>query len=164
MSRSIRCLLLVAAWGLIGCAAARSVEPGVSEDRTGGIRLEMLVKTPDNALSHYRIETTGTIKYGGGLDVIQGSFSWSDAMTDEEIETLRSLLDAYQWFSRTPAASGEPEKLRRTVSVAGPPGRNQFEVIGECAEVSEVQELLEKITSRRLDTVLDALPQPGLQP
>ncbi len=166
MTRPVRCLLLflLLAWGMTGCAATGIDKPGGSEDRTGGIQLEMLVKTPDDALSQYRVEKSGMIQYAGGLDVIEGSFSWSGAMTGEEIETLRSLLEDLQWFSRTPPESGEPKKLRRTVSLDGPKGRKRFEVIGESEEVDDVQGLLERITSRRLDTVLDALPQPGLQP
>ncbi|UCD75747.1 MAG: hypothetical protein JSV91_02295 [Phycisphaerales bacterium] len=147
--------LLVAA----GCATTRSSSDG-AESATGGLRLSIRAERGTGSHALYRVEPDGTIGYGGGFDAWEGRTTWTDAMSAEEIEELKSLIDEYGWFEREPRSTGEPADYLYRIDLADLQGRRRYEVTGESPDVMPVLELLDRIARRRFDEFLETLPRP----
>ena len=132
---------------------------------TGGIALEMLVESGDSSVALYRVEPSGTIGFGGGFDARLNKTTWTGRMRTEEIDELLALLDTDGWFEADPASISAPPDHTYRITLSGPKGRRRFEVEGgrrgSGPDVAPLAKLLERISRRRLDDFLDALPKPG---
>ena len=150
-------LLVVAGCGILG--TTRSALP------TGGVALEMLIESGDSSVALYRVEPSGTIGFGGGFDARLNKTTWTGRMRAGEIDELLALLETDGWFEADPAAISSPPDRTYRITLSGPKGRRRFEVgpgqRGAGPDVAPLAELLERISRRRLDDFLDALPKPG---
>ena len=119
-------LLLAALPAAGGCAADANRLP----DRTGGISLDLLVHTADDTDALYRVERSGLLKFGGGLDAVLDRTSWEGPLTDEEIQRLAGMLDRFDWIRRPPESTGHPRETVWRVTVQTPRGRRRFRTEG----------------------------------
>ena len=147
---------------LAGCGVPGATRAALS---TGGVALEMLIESGESSVALYRVEPSGTIGFGGGFDARLNKTTWTGRMRTEEIDELLALLDTDGWFEADPASISAPPDHTYRITLSGPKGRRRFEVEGgrrgNGPDVAPLAELLERISRRRLDDFLDALPKPG---
>lgn len=141
-----------------GCAAGAA---GV----TRGVTIDVLVEGEGRSLARYRVERDGTLRFGGGMDAVNGRFSWSGPMRADEIDRLLSLVDEHRWFEvdppSVPSPPGEAAGPTYTIRLTGPRGRRRFTVIGESPAVGPARDLLETAARRRHEPFLLTLPRAG---
>ena len=78
---------------LAGCSAS---DPGSA---TRGLSLEMWMQGGENRAAFYRLETDGTLGFGGGADALSHNITWTGPLTAGEIERLWVLLDEHGWLT-----------------------------------------------------------------
>ena len=104
------------------------------------------------------------IGFGGGFDARLNKTTWTGRMRAGEIDELLALLETDGWFEADPASISSPPDRTYRIILSGPKGRRRFEVgggrRGAGPDVAPLAELLERISRRRLDDFLDALPKP----
>ncbi len=141
-----------------GCAAGAA---GV----TRGVTIDVLVEGEGRSLARYRVERDGTLRFGGGMDAMNGRFSWSGPMRADEIDRLLSLVDEHRWFEEDPPSvpppPGEAAGPTYTIRLTGPRGRRTFTVIGESPAVGPARDVLETAARRRHEPFLLTLPRAG---
>ena len=155
-------LLLVLPVLLAGCASIP--RPGALPDRTGGLSVDYFTRTTDERLMRYRVEPSGRISFSGGTDALGDRIGWTGDLTDEEIQALRGLLEARDWYAQSPASAEDVETPFYRVRLIGPGFRRQFEARGSNESLEAMGDLLAAASARRLDPELDRLPKPGVQP
>lgn len=111
--------------------------------------------------AYYTLDSDGTLGFGGGMDARFNRISWTGSMQDEELSELLALIEQNQLFERQPVCSGEPKTLRWRFEVSGPKGWKRSRLTGECPILRQVYELLDEISRRRFDGILETLPKPG---
>jgi len=156
--------MILAVWlcAAFGCAALDQID---TTSRTGGHRLTLDVRTGDSdSIAIYRVQPDGIIEFAGGRDALLGSTTWTGTLTDEEIDTLVTLLRDHQWYTQPFESTGQPDDLHQSGVVRGPTGFRRFEVTGEHPRIAPVRTLLERAAGRRNERVLDALPKPSNVP
>ena len=121
----------------------------------------MLVVTEDNAAAMYRVESDGSIHFGGGLDARQKKTPWSGSMTSAEIQQLRDLLAQHGWFDAGPASTDRPAGRSYRIELRWPQGRQTYRVIGRSVDVTPIEQLLAQAAGRRHEAFLEALPRPS---
>ncbi|MHC4613644.1 MAG: hypothetical protein ACYTAU_08730 [Planctomycetota bacterium] len=158
-SRWVRPVVAALAVVLAGCSAA---DPGSA---TRGLSLEVWDRGLENRAVLYRVETDGTISFGGGRDAIQQSVSWTGPLTAEEIDQLWVLLEDHGWFSGEvrAASTGEPRRRQCWIRLRWPGGKKRIRFRGENPDVDPVEALLAEASRRRLQGDLKTLPQPSGQ-
>jgi hypothetical protein len=150
-----------AAW-----AALAAVTAGCGTDpasTTRGLSLEVWLRGEQNLAILYRVETDGTIGFGGGVDGRSRRVTWSGPLTDEEIDRLWALLRANGWFSGNvkAASTGEPRQREYRIRLRWPEGNRRYKIRGANPRVAPVEALLNEASRRRLGTELERLPRPG---
>ena len=158
-------LTLLAVLPLPGCVAVETAggDSPAAVDRTGGVRLDLLVEQARQVAARYIVKEDGTIAFGGGRRGIAGNTEWTGDLTDEEIVELNRLLTTHAWFTTDPVGSAGPddEFPRYTARVTGPAGFNRFKTSGESDAITSVHDLLDTAARRRFADVLDELPKAG---
>ena len=143
---------------LVGCATARSAAAGA----TGGVTLRLYKHDQEGgAMTLYEMKRDGTLGFGGGRDAQFDRITWTGAMTEPEIEELLALIEQYEWFESGPDGSDEPQGLSYRISLSGPKGSKRYRIKGSCESLIAIETLLERISRRRLEPILDKLPKPS---
>ncbi len=142
-----------------GCATS-------APDRTGGIAIEIDVRGAGNFAVLYRLDTDGTLSWGGGDGARAGEVTWRGTMSDAEIDGLLMILVSDGWFESDPApdASGDVPQRRTTIRLDGPKGKRRLTLAGSSRAVDRVTAYLDPISRRRYDDFLETLPKPGKEP
>jgi hypothetical protein len=140
---------------LAGCSAP---DPGSA---TRGLSLEVWDRGVENRAVLYRVETDGTISFGGGQDAIRQNISWTGPLTAGEIDQLWVVLEDHGWFSGDvrAASTGEPRRRQCWIRLRWPGGRKRFRFRGENPDVDPVEALLAEASRRRLGGDLETLPR-----
>jgi hypothetical protein len=154
----VLCALLNAL--LVGCASTFGPR---GRDATGGLVLEVYVEAGGGSFARYRVESDGTLRFGGGQDAIDRRFTWSGPMREEEIVRLRALIDEHRWLEADPPSTGQPPERKIEVTLRKGGTRRSFTIIGESEAVAPVLDLLETAALRRHEEFLRRLPRPGEQ-
>ena len=142
---------------LAGCSAS---DPGSA---TRGLSLEVWDRGAENLAVLYRVQTDGTLSFGGGRDAINQRTSWTGPLTAEEIDQLWVLLADYGWLSGDvkAASTGEPRKRICRIRMSWPGGAKRYKIRGENPDVEPVETLLAEVSRRRLERDLETLPRPS---
>lgn len=150
-------LLVIMTWGGAGCASRGPV----TDDRTGGISLELRDAPEPTAASLYRVELDGTLRFAGGQAARDRRFTWSGPLTDEEIARLRQIIrdDRLDAGRELPAATPSPRRTDLRLRLPG--GNLRYRLEGEVPAVEALRGLLEEASRRRLDSFMQRLPKPG---
>ncbi len=153
------CATVLFAFMLNGCA---------SSQRAGGdsigIALDLLVEQ-DDSIALYRVADDGTISFAGGYDARMRRFTWTDDLTQQEISSLRTILEARIWNDRRRDRGEVREGERRSTIMLHAPQRNRIIVHGQQPqEVQDLEELLVEAAARRFEHEIEALPKPGPLP
>lgn len=151
IARALAAIVLLAA----GCAATMP-------DRTGGIRLEIDIRDAGNFAVLYRLDTAGSLGWGGGEGAREGEATWQAELSDAELSGLLAILEEDGWFDSGPAADAPGESSERLTKVRldGPDGRRRFSLTGRSRAVDRVTEYLEPIARRRYERLLQTFPRP----
>lgn len=126
--------------------------------RSGGLSLEVAVEDTGQVALLYRFEQDGMLSFGGGATARAKEIAWTGRMSDDDIATLRSLLDEHGWFDGGPPS--ESGKRVSRIRMRWPDGRVKTTVHGRGRDLMAVESYLESIARRRLEPMLDALPKP----
>jgi hypothetical protein len=155
----MRPLIVALAVLLAGCSAP---DPG---SVTRGLSLEVWDRGLENRAVLYRVETDGTISFGGGRDAINQRISWTGPLTADEVDQLWVLLEDHGWLSGEvrAASTGEPRRRQCRIQLRWPGGRKRFRFRGENPDVEPVEALLAEASRRRLQGDLETLPRPSGQ-
>lgn len=125
--------------------------------------LTLRIEESKNKAAYYTVDTDGTLGFGGGLDARFERITWTGPMQDDELAELLALIERNQLFERKPVGTGEPKSLRWRFEVSGPKGWKRSRLTGECPILRQVYELLDAISRRRFEGILETLPKPGQQ-
>ncbi len=168
------CLLLIivllAPAYLPGCATSQSADS--AHDRMGGVTLDVRVHRGPNSEALYRVSRDGTLAYAGGQAAREREFTWSGRMSDENILSLRTALDAHGWMTGTPPPTQSPSDdeqsdalipIRINVDLRGPHARHKFTIHGSNASTQQIIAILEDASLARHAEFLDSLPKPSGQ-
>jgi hypothetical protein len=150
--------VFVAAILLSGCASSQRLDSS-----TGGIELTLFVRDGGGSEEYYTVLRDGSLGFGGGMNARIAKVTWNDALTMEEIATLRDLIRDHDWCGRKWQSTREPESQAYRVSINSPECRRSFRLKGEHPDVQPVRELLRKASLRRLKSDLDRLPKPSAE-
>lgn len=162
MMTRLSATILFIALGLLplgGCATSSSQ---AAADRTQGLRLDLFMTARGDRHELYRVDTDGTLHFGGGRSALQDQYTWNGPLTDDEITALHGVLDAHKLWTRDAVGSGDQAEARYTFSVRDGDRRNGFVVKGRSDAMESVRSLLEMASRRRLDDYLERLPRPDL--
>jgi hypothetical protein len=143
---------------LAGCSAPSRADP---DSPTRGLSLEMEMRGEGNLAVLYRVETDGTIGFGGGADAVQREITWTGPLAAEEIERLWVLLEEHGWLSGDLRTTGEQKRPEYRIRLRWPSGSRRFKVRGANPGVTPVEELLEQAARRRLQGFLGTFPRPA---
>lgn len=158
-------LMIRRRWTLVPCLGVMFLIAGCVStpvaSRTGGMKLKLGIEESGNMAAYYTVGTDGTIGFGGGLDARFERIAWTGSMQDEEVAKLLSLIQQHQLYDRKPVGTGEPKSLKWRFELSGPGGWNRSRLTGKCPVLREIYDLLNTISRRRFEGVMETLPKPG---
>lgn len=140
---------------LAGCASPAKNSP------TGGLELTMYVHDGTGAETYYHVQRDGSLGFGGGLKARFFQTTWADQMSSDEINQLRGLLAAQNWFRPPPESTNRPPEHVYRVVINAPENHKQFRVKGESEALRPIHNWLDAIARRRLEPELRSLPAPS---
>ena len=153
------CAVLAAA-ALTGCGGAPKTTELTAESP---LMLELSVRDETNSERLYRIDRDNTISFGGGFQARLGTTTWTGPLSPEERAHIADVINQQGWFASRVESTNEPKARVYRIDINAPPGHKRFKVVGRNERVEPVEAVLEQICLRRLEPVLQQLPEPGLQ-
>jgi hypothetical protein len=144
--------------GLTACQSSRT-----ASSPTGGLQITMYVRDATSAESYFEVDRSGTLGFGGGVKARLFQPTWSGPMMPEEIQQLRALLEAQDWFREKPGSTDQPPEQVYRVTIDAPQRRTQFKVNGENQALAAIHQMLAKAALRRLEPTLRSLPEPNIR-
>ncbi|TVQ54280.1 MAG: hypothetical protein EA377_06080 [Phycisphaerales bacterium] len=151
---------------MVGCASARL---GGGVDRTGGLAVELEMRGDDDSAAFYRLTRSGQLEFAGGRDANQKRISWTGQLDEDDIASVRELLETHGWLSgeasRRLERSVPDSAVKRRYDLTVRQGREtrRYQVIGPDSAMTELYDQLDRLAARRFDSVLDQLPRAGDQ-
>ncbi len=159
-----RLLLLALLATLAGCASSSKwyVSAG-GPSPTGGMALQLELRdTEENQFARFRVEPDGTLVYWGGKDVLFDKVTWTGSIDAEQGRSLAELVRRERPLdSFSPA--GEDAQPTWVLELAEHGSLTDHTVHGEVPCMRAIYDTLQQFASARFDTVLDALPRPGVE-
>jgi hypothetical protein len=125
--------------------------------------MEVWLRGQENFMVLYRVDTDGTIAFGGGADARNRNVTWTGTLTGDEIDRLWALLEQHGWLSGDvkAASTGKPKDIEARIKVWWPGGSKHYRLRGENPQVTPVAEVLGEASRRRLGGDLQTLPRPS---
>ena len=151
-------MLLAAMSG--GCSSTPSA---TGPDVTGGRTIEMYVESAGRKYERYLVGTDGVLHFGGGVDARKSNYTWSGPLMSAETSDLTMLIERHGWREADPPSTGVPPEMTYTIKFSDPDRKRSFTVLGDPPAVAEVRRLFDTAARRRHDTLIQALPKPGIQ-
>jgi hypothetical protein len=163
---------VVAFLTLVGCAAQMKAKAGEQSSPTGGVALRMYLSDGRTSHALYVVTPDGSISFGGGFEAPDGQTTWTGAMTTEEIDELRGLLERHGWFRAAPGynhslASDPMDRWLYRIEFAFPAtdssaaGRWSLDRHGAGPDIAPIRKCLERAAMKRNQAVFDQLPVPN---
>ena len=149
---------------MVGCASLR---PDGGVDRTGGLAVELERRGDDDSAAFYRLTRSGQLEFAGGRDANQKRISWTGQLDEDDIDSVRRILENHGWLSgeapRRIERSVPDGAVKRRYELTVRQGREtrRYQVIGPDSAMSELDDQLNRLAARRFDSVLDQLPRAG---
>lgn len=125
--------------------------------------MTMYIRDATDAESYFEIDRSGTLGFGGGIKARLFHTTWSGPMTAEEIQQLRAMFEAHDWFREDPQSTDQPPEQVYRVTIDAPERRGQFKVKGENQALAAIHQKLAKAALRRLEPTLRTLPEPSIK-
>lgn len=143
------------AWMLAACASTPA-----AVDRTGGIALDLLWVSADNArASYFAIGTDGTFSSAGGVNARARTATFRTSLDAADLSSFVRLVEATSFATRASRA-GDAGDLHEVIVVEHGHS-SRFEVRGADATLDPLVEFCRKVSLRQFRDVIDAQPQAG---
>lgn len=151
-------VVIVCCAGLVGCQTSRA-----TDSPTGGLQMTMYVRDATDAESYFEVDRSGTLGFGGGIKARLFQTTWAGPMKPDEIQQLRAMFEAQDWFREDPRSTDQPPEQVYRVTIDAPQRRTQFKVKGENQALAGIHQMLAKAALRRLEPTLRTLPEPSIK-
>lgn len=162
-SCNLFCIAPVALVMCLACCGNR-LKAGDPDTPMGGVALEILRTDGRSSHALYRVESDGTLSFGGGFDALRDRTTWTAAMTTEQIAALQALLEEHGWFASPPAGASFDSDVVHKVTFASPRASWRARVRGGGPHLDPILDFLREAALSRHDDLLDSLPQPSSPP
>ena len=149
-------IALVALW-MMGCGGAPR-GTGV----TIAPQLAMTFDSGDGQYIRYDVKPDGTLRFAGGQDVINDTWSWTGSISAAQGAELTRIIDQAGWVARAPKGGGGNDPVWH-VSVRTAGGSRSFEMHGDAPSVSKAFDVLKQAGMARLNRDLQRAPRPDLE-
>ncbi|MCH2137214.1 MAG: hypothetical protein MK101_11665 [Phycisphaerales bacterium] len=126
---------------LAGCAAPGG--PGVWQGPGQGMEVNIYLRGPHSKYARWAAGPGNELRFAGGFNAATANWTWTGALTDEQVAQLDALVANADWLHQVPVGDGLSGNVWE-VTVASPSGRNSFTVEGHEASVAKVWALLEQ--------------------
>ncbi len=134
---------------------------GAQRGPTIAPRMQITFDSGDGQYIRYQVKPQGTLRFSGGQDVINDTWSWTGAVTPAQGAQLQQIVQRAGWIAAAPTGDGATEPVWR-VSVRTDQGSRSFEVHGNTPSVTAAFDVLKNAGQSRLDADLNRTRRAGL--
>jgi len=126
-----------------------------------GTQLRMEMSAPQQAVL-FIVDNENTVAYGGGISVVEGKTSWKGEMDAGQKEKYKSLLNATNWLTRTPASDESTGTGHYSINIRTSETDLKFKLSLTNKKATEFYDFLMSVADVRLETHLRKLPKPNV--